>query len=121
HTYPTPDGVLVAIDSLFFQSPRDHRQLHSFPTRRSSDLPAGTLKTVADGAAASATSVPWFENTTNAIATTAWSRARKLSLRGRRSEEHTSELQSPYDLVCRLLLEKKKYENRLRDAVWRLD
>src|SRR5207248_7309958 len=28
--------------------------------------------------------------------------------RGERSEEHTSELQSPYDLVCRLLLEKKK-------------
>src|SRR5207248_9395993 len=28
---------------------------------------------------------------------------------GGRSEEHTSELQSPYDLVCRLLLEKKKY------------
>src|SRR5437867_7287459 len=27
---------------------------------------------------------------------------------GWRSEEHTSELQSPYDLVCRLLLEKKK-------------
>src|SRR5207248_4013270 len=27
---------------------------------------------------------------------------------GVRSEEHTSELQSPYDLVCRLLLEKKK-------------
>src|SRR5437867_5658581 len=27
-----------------------------------------------------------------------------------RSEEHTSELQSPYDLVCRLLLEKKKIE-----------
>src|SRR5437867_10762339 len=27
---------------------------------------------------------------------------------GIRSEEHTSELQSPYDLVCRLLLEKKK-------------
>src|SRR5207248_7615861 len=26
-----------------------------------------------------------------------------------RSEEHTSELQSPYDLVCRLLLEKKNY------------
>src|SRR5207248_9735956 len=29
-------------------------------------------------------------------------------LREVRSEEHTSELQSPYDLVCRLLLEKKK-------------
>src|SRR5256885_11893745 len=27
----------------------------------------------------------------------------------KRSEEHTSELQSPCNLVCRLLLEKKKY------------
>src|SRR5689334_25004116 len=30
------------------------------------------------------------------------------SLRGWRSEEHTSELQSQFHLVCRLLLEKKK-------------
>src|SRR5207248_9406997 len=30
-----------------------------------------------------------------------------------RSEEHTSELQSPYELVCRLLLEKKKNRARL--------
>src|SRR2546426_3221602 len=29
-----------------------------------------------------------------------------------RSEEHTSELQSPCNLVCRLLLEKKKKENK---------
>src|SRR5437867_10861505 len=29
-----------------------------------------------------------------------------------RSEEHTSELQSPYDLVCRLLLEKKKINQK---------
>src|SRR5256885_7270869 len=29
-----------------------------------------------------------------------------------RSEEHTSELQSPCNLVCRLLLEKKKIINR---------
>src|SRR2546426_6976908 len=29
----------------------------------------------------------------------------------RRSEEHTSELQSPCNLVCRLLLEKKKKNN----------
>src|SRR6266446_4829503 len=29
-----------------------------------------------------------------------------------RSEEHTSELQSPCNLVCRLLLEKKKQTNR---------
>src|SRR2546426_5447798 len=30
-----------------------------------------------------------------------------------RSEEHTSELQSPCNLVCRLLLEKKKYTVRV--------
>src|SRR5215467_16081771 len=29
-----------------------------------------------------------------------------------RSEEHTSELQSPCNLVCRLLLEKKKTKNK---------
>src|SRR5256885_8330013 len=36
------------------------------------------------------------------------------SLRGvqPRSEEHTSELQSPCNLVCRLLLEKKKHNNK---------
>src|SRR5256885_8162342 len=35
-----------------------------------------------------------------------------------RSEEHTSELQSPCNLVCRLLLEKKK--SKLRGAsIWR--
>src|ERR1022692_438736 len=32
-------------------------------------------------------------------------------LRATRSEEHTSELQSPCNLVCRLLLEKKKKHN----------
>src|SRR5256885_11811025 len=31
-----------------------------------------------------------------------------------RSEEHTSELQSPCNLVCRLLLEKKKHKVRPR-------
>src|SRR6266540_6840755 len=35
----------------------------------------------------------------------------------RRSEEHTSELQSHHDLVCRLLLEKKKKHNRIRIPV----
>src|SRR5438552_14924707 len=34
--------------------------------------------------------------------------ASKISTGGTRSEEHTSELQSPDHLVCRLLLEKKK-------------
>src|SRR5256885_4562632 len=35
-------------------------------------------------------------------------RAQQLSRGHGRSEEHTSELQSPCNLVCRLLLEKKK-------------
>src|SRR5256885_5634597 len=35
--------------------------------------------------------------------------------RGPRSEEHTSELQSPCNLVCRLLLEKKKLRE---ETVW---
>src|SRR5256885_9990548 len=37
--------------------------------------------------------------------------------RQRRSEEHTSELQSPCNLVCRLLLEKKKHEVAPRVAL----
>src|SRR5437667_5633546 len=32
-----------------------------------------------------------------------------------RSEEHTSELQSHHDLVCRLLLEKKKTKNKQKN------
>src|SRR5256885_9839876 len=45
-----------------------------------------------------------------------YSAAVTLSCSGlQRSEEHTSELQSPCNLVCRLLLEKKKHGNgRLR-------
>src|SRR5438067_12543174 len=35
---------------------------------------------------------------------------------GRRSEEHTSELQSRFDLVCRLLLEKKKAPRGLGES-----
>src|SRR2546426_4789203 len=34
----------------------------------------------------------------------------------RRSEEHTSELQSPCNLVCRLLLEKKKNKNQTSNS-----
>src|SRR2546426_8976993 len=36
-----------------------------------------------------------------------------------RSEEHTSELQSPCNLVCRLLLEKKKTSQKSRSAIGR--
>src|SRR5256886_8236461 len=39
---------------------------------------------------------------------TPWRHSPRASRRGRRSEEHTSELQSQSNLVCRLLLEKKK-------------
>src|SRR5438876_7570608 len=35
--------------------------------------------------------------------------------RAQRSEEHTSELQSPVHLVCRLLLEKKKKKTKIQD------
>src|SRR5437764_3999053 len=42
-----------------------------------------------------------------------------------RSEEHTSELQSPMYLVCRLLLEKKKQSQKTRERThrhgWRVD
>src|SRR5256885_8997763 len=50
-------------------------------------------------------------------------RAKKRNVKGRevamhqeihRSEEHTSELQSPCNLVCRLLLEKKKHNSSVR-------
>src|SRR2546426_6908467 len=43
--------------------------------------------------------------------------ARGVERRRARSEEHTSELQSPCNLVCRLLLEKKKYESTNR-KIW---
>src|SRR5688500_19873991 len=42
-------------------------------------------------------------------------RATDPRLAGPRSEEHTSELQSPCNLVCRLLLEKKKLHLQLTD------
>src|SRR2546426_5588921 len=38
-------------------------------------------------------------------------RPRPMLTKTPRSEEHTSELQSPCNLVCRLLLEKKKKNN----------
>src|SRR5437879_9654723 len=48
----------------------------------------------------------WFENRLPALVPVLGRFARDRLLR--RSEEHTSELQSPMYLVCRLLLEKKK-------------
>src|SRR5690606_41526810 len=90
---------------FFFYSYGDHRDLHSFPTRRSSDLtgPRRPRSRCSGGAPAPATS------------TTSRPAARRPSatLR-RRSEEHTSELQSRENLVCRLLLEKKNNNKKQR-------
>src|SRR5947208_10446987 len=72
---------------FFFHHRADHRDLHSFPTRRSSDLYLANT-----GAAARAEVVESAGGCG----------------KSQRSEEHTSELQSPDHLVCRLLLEKKK-------------
>src|SRR3989454_4260571 len=37
-----------------------------------------------------------------------------------RSEEHTSELQSPCNLVCRLLLEKKKTDTQVQHSICKI-
>src|SRR5947208_13185406 len=68
---------------FFFYCSGAPRDLHSFPTRRSSDL---------DPLRFGDPSFRWPDQ----------------QLIEARSEEHTSELQSPDHLVCRLLLEKKK-------------
>src|SRR5690349_23600533 len=73
---------------------------HSFPTRRSSDL-TGTLRGCT-GRRCGACSC----KTRPACGTSRSPRCRPSRAR---SEEHTSELQSRRELVCRLLLEKKKY------------
>src|SRR5438067_7517262 len=62
----------------------------------------------------SCTSSPGPATTTGwAACAAAWASGRRSRSR---SEEHTSELQSRFDLVCRLLLEKKKkrHEQRAR-------
>src|SRR5690349_23761671 len=101
-----------------FSWSRDHRALHSFPTRRSSDLVgngAGEMevKNLLDEAHRDFVGRLQNENRRD-HETDGRERQRDgeeffhpLST-SRRSEEHTSELQSRRDLVCRLLLEKKK-------------
>src|SRR5437867_10462601 len=97
-----------APDTLAFAASTDTRYLHSFPTRRSSDLlmPSRAHLMVQDGDEVGAgdvlAKIP-RETTKTKDITGGLPRVVEL-----RSEEHTSELQSPYDLVCRLLLEKKQ-------------
>src|SRR5688572_22084083 len=98
--------------SFFFYTYCSHRDLHSFPTRRSSDLVLRTLRLLrspASRASRSVVSARRVARKSRRVAATRHHAARD----GRdpdstRSEEHTSELQSQSNLVCRLLLEKKK-------------
>src|SRR5206468_12249130 len=97
-----------------------HCDVHSFPTRRSSDLDgAGPARAARRCPSTSATKVRRAMAMLRAMAMGAMAMPRAMAmgamamLRARampraRSEEHTSELQSRSDLVCRLLLEKKK-------------
>src|SRR5699024_12686237 len=87
------------------------RARHSFPTRRSSDLgktfaALSIAVAVASGGAVFNWRAPMPKRTLYVDGEMpATSMQNRLSAR---SEEHTSELQSRFDLVCRLLLEKKK-------------
>src|SRR5690348_17797155 len=83
---------------LSFKSDVGPPVLHSFPTRRSSDLRStSACWTPTDGASYASASRGRPAR-----------RSRPACRAAGRSEEHTSELQSPVHLVCRLLLEKKK-------------
>src|SRR5690606_41823638 len=98
-------------------SSHHHLLFHSFPTRRSSDLAGLVFMKVFEFVIPSAgfsTGLPIGKcplslkdgKLTKEIASLALIRA--VSELSCRSEEHTSELQSRENLVCRLLLEKKK-------------
>src|SRR5437870_13358277 len=83
-----------------------HRDLHSFPTRRSSDLLTAGFDLDAKADRSELVAGETFHVTTS-------SRCRQevkcvIGDPALRSEEHTSELQSRGHLVCRLLREKKK-------------
>src|SRR5205807_6515973 len=93
-----------------------HRGLHSFPTRRSSDLGKGGR------ADEKLRSLRRSEAPRCALRPAAHRHRRSRRRSGAaaspspraamRSEEHTSELQSPCNLVCRLLLEKKNEKSQ---------
>src|SRR5439155_8783264 len=88
----------------FFHWSADHPDLHSFPTRRSSDLPGHR----ADDHRRAPRRAHGRRRLGDLLPGRLAGRRRRSPSR-RRSEEHTSELQSRGHLVCRLLLEKKKF------------
>src|SRR5438270_1425556 len=79
------------------------RHLHSFPTRRSSDLSVRIPDRITAPPGAT-----WGGNCAASSPSTPASMLASTRSFGR-SEEHTSELQSQSNLVCRLLLEKKNF------------
>src|SRR5206468_12806757 len=92
----------------------DLRVLHSFPTRRSSDLSLIELP-----AAMTHSSIPAETRRDHGVADGLVRLSVGIEdvadlISDLRSEEHTSELQSRSDLVCRLLLEKKKKRDNNR-------
>src|SRR5438309_11991455 len=88
---------------LFFIKLPSYRTSHSFPTRRSSDLRIRDGEPDADRDHAQLGA-----HRTEQHAEPDPARRRVPRATVARSEEHTSELQSQFHLVCRLLLEKKK-------------
>src|SRR5690606_40511996 len=91
--------------------------LHSFPTRRSSDLHPLYLHAVAitpagpddrSGMVLPVMTYDWFQLQYGDLFAFFDMVGSRTIYRTSRSEEHTSELQSRENLVCRLLLEKKK-------------
>src|SRR5690606_42040159 len=94
-----------------------HRHLRSFPTRRSSDLlPPTRARTGACGKRDGRRRPRSGDRALVPAATGGGACAQRHQ---RRSEEHTSELQSRENLVCRLLLEKKNKESE-REQIWEL-
>src|SRR5205807_2717894 len=101
------------VSSCFFcSSSGAPRYLHSFPTRRSSDLVRLTPASFAIAMRfelVGSIQMSWLSPPgLFAPKPPPPPPAPGPPARFNRSEEHTSELQSPCNLVCRLLLEKKK-------------
>src|SRR5690242_21933159 len=100
-------SAVIIILAFFILQTGIHRNLHSFPTRRSSDLFSVFIEEH-DAASNDA-----LEERSQHVQIRLIEIGVDVQERNRRaivprSEEHTSELQSHVNLVCRLLLEKKK-------------